>query len=156
MLDKNKILLRLKDNTKIIIDGCWLWKGGADGYGYGVIQIENKNYRVHRLSAWIHYDLDLNDSKQVTRHKHNICKNKHCWNPNHITIGTQEDNLRDQIVNGTHRSLRFKERTNCSVCNRPYLPDNLITAGKGRECKFCRNRRSREFYARKRLKLKVK
>jgi len=142
-MDKNRVLNKLINYSNIILNSCWLYKGAVDYYGYGVISINNKTYRVHRLSAWIHHDLDLDNPKEVARHKHNICPNRYCWNPDHISKGSQADNIEDQIKAETHRSFRYKKQTHC-------LRGHLLP--KNRICKECNNIRSKKFYDNKRKK----
>ncbi len=71
--------------------GCWLWTGGTDGSGYG--QIGNghgKTIHAHRAS-WLIYKGLIPDGLSVL-HK---CDNPPCVNPQHLFLGTQQDNITD-------------------------------------------------------------
>lgn len=76
--------------------GCWLWIGYCISTGYG--QITAGYYRrvlAHRLS----YELfvgPLPSSMQV-RHK---CDTRVCVNPDHLLIGTDQDNRSDMARRG--------------------------------------------------------
>lgn len=100
---KEEILERLKKKT--IIDKntlCWLWQGSRQypEKGYGVIRLSKPGpkYYVHRLSAHIFHNLDL-ESKELVCHQME-CSNKHCWNPNHIYIGNHQTNHLDEMIWG--------------------------------------------------------
>jgi hypothetical protein len=109
--DKKGILEKLKSRTRIdTTTGCWLWTGARQypNRGYGVIRLFKfgLKYYVHRLSAYIHLDLDIHDNSILICHK-NQCPNKHCWNPEHIYVGNHDSNYRDDIEAG--RKIRDKK-----------------------------------------------
>lgn len=90
---QQKVLNRLKQKT-IYQNDCWLYTGYKTKKGYGQINIDYKVEYVHRVSANLFHGLDLNDKTLQALHK-NICPNKHCWNPDHIYVGTDRDNKKD-------------------------------------------------------------
>lgn len=78
--------------------GCWEWLGARNGHGYGMINHSREGLsgaRAHRVM----YKLlvgDLSD-ESVLRHR---CDNPPCVNPDHLTPGTHEDNMRDMAERG--------------------------------------------------------
>jgi len=71
---------------------CWGWLGKIQKTGYGRIQINYSGNAAHRISYRIaHPDVDLVGC--IVRHK---CDNKLCVNPNHLEIGSCQDNMRDK------------------------------------------------------------
>lgn len=91
-MNNDKVLFRLKKNT-IFSGECWLYLlGGMRGYGR--ISIDNKVYLTHRVSAYLFHGLQLDSVIQVN-HKP-ICEHKSCWNPDHIYLGNQIDNMKDE------------------------------------------------------------
>ena len=73
---------------------CWLWTGAKLSGGYGKIIID-KSYLAHRL-AYILYNGTIPDG-MVIRH---TCRGK-CVNPEHLEIGTQAENMKDMVRDGT-------------------------------------------------------
>ncbi len=70
---------------------CWLWNGYIDKQ-YGRISYNKKMYLAHRIS-FILANPSIKLGAGIIRHK---CDNKSCVNPNHLEIGSQQDNMRDK------------------------------------------------------------
>ncbi len=69
---------------------CWEWIG-AKKEGYGIY---NKD-TIHRLSYKLHKGVI--QKGLVVRHK---CDTRHCWNPDHLELGTVQDNINDKVSRG--------------------------------------------------------
>jgi len=89
---------RLNNYEIITESGCWIWMG-ALARGYGQIEEKGKNLRAHRAN-YVKYVKPI-PKKLIVRH---ICDNRCCINPDHLTLGTQQDNMKDMVGRG--RSLR--------------------------------------------------
>lgn len=78
-------------------DKCWEWLGYIDRYGYGCISHgeTNRRLRAHRVS-WNIFVGSIPDGVDVL-HK---CDNRKCVNPNHLFLGSHEDNMRDMAQKG--------------------------------------------------------
>lgn len=77
---------------------CWLYQGRLDRDGYGVIYYNAYPIHIHRFIAHLCFGLDVYEkNKQQANHKA-ICPNRNCWNPLHIYVGTQDDNLNDAMI----------------------------------------------------------
>lgn len=84
-------------------DGCWLWKGHADGFGYGRLNVAGVRTQAHRYS-WELTNGPIADG-QFALHK---CDTPACVRPEHLFLGTQADNIHDMDQKG-RRGAR-KER----------------------------------------------
>jgi hypothetical protein len=85
-----------------ITDDCWLWQGGMDSQGYGLFQLDGKQWRAHRYSQHIHNGLD--NALPIVMH---TCDNPSCVNPNHLQNGTVQDNNLDKHLKGRNRGWTF-------------------------------------------------
>ncbi len=82
-------------------DDCWLWHGGTDKDGYGIFKgdVEGKTYkRAHRFS----YALHKGRIKKGLVVMHS-CDTPGCVNPDHLSLGSNLDNMRDKIAKGRAR-----------------------------------------------------
>jgi len=76
--------------------GCWEWTRGRFAGGYGQVHWRGKGGQLaHRVA----YELQIGPIPPglVVRH---TCDNPPCVNPNHLTIGTQADNIADAVRRG--------------------------------------------------------
>lgn len=104
-------------------DDCWNWLGsGVEGYGtIGLGGRKGGKALSHRVSWEIHNG-KIPDSEEyhgvVVRHK---CNNRLCVNPNHLTLGTQADNVKDMWVNkgGPRGNARLTESQIVAIRNDP-------------------------------------
>lgn len=90
------------------ITGCWEWCRSLFRQGYSKIdyldEIGNrKSIRGHRLSYRL-YKGEIKDNLFVCH----SCDNKICVNPDHLWLGTHEDNMADMDKKGRRNSLRTK------------------------------------------------
>jgi len=87
---------------------CWNWQRYKLKDGYGRLTYKNKQYLAHRLFKYLFGDItwiDLHNPKKVIRH---TCDNPACINPQHLIMGTQQDNIRDRTMRG--RTAKHLER----------------------------------------------
>lgn len=78
-------------------DDCWLWVGNINDTGYGRLEIRNQLYRANRISYRLAYG-PFDWTLQVL-HK---CDNPVCVRPDHLFLGTDEDNQKDAVSKGRH------------------------------------------------------
>jgi hypothetical protein len=84
----------LKHVDKTGENECWLWTAYKIG-GYGQFALNKKSKLAHRVAytLWIG---EIPDGL-IVRHK---CNNPPCVNPNHLEIGTHQDNMNDMVRAG--------------------------------------------------------
>lgn len=107
---------------------CWIWSGTITAAGYGSLQAsQSKRQYSHRISFLLHVG-DI-PTGMVVCHS---CDNRACWNPSHLFLGTQADNLRDMTEKG--RRSRCGPRGNANGRVRildEQLPEILSASGSG-------------------------
>lgn len=113
-------------------DGCWLWQGLVNPYGYGRFWASelNKTTTVgaHKVAFQItHRRLDPDE---VVMHK---CDVRLCVNPAHLTAGTTTDNNRD--MHAKRRSWQAST-THCPH-GHAYTPENTVMREGRRYCREC-------------------
>lgn len=72
-------------------DECWNWRAGVRTDGYGQFTMSGKHWAAHRLA----YTLARGDVPYGIQVLH-TCDNNRCCRPDHLYIGTHEDNMRDR------------------------------------------------------------
>ena len=77
--------------------GCWLWSGSLRGsYDYGQFSLTHtKPVPAHRFS-YTTYRGDIPKGMLVLH----TCDVPTCVNPDHLFLGTQDDNMRDKVNKG--------------------------------------------------------
>ena len=77
---------------------CWLWEGTLTSAGYGVVTIAGKPMYTHRAS-WIMHNGPVPDGLWVL-HDCVAGDQPACLNPDHLWLGTEEDNTQDALSKG--------------------------------------------------------
>lgn len=131
--------------------GCWEYQG-VNSSGYGQIQIDGTFYYVHRLSMMIQLKSESIPDNLHTLHK---CNNRCCWNPEHLYLGTNDDNIDDMVRAGRGRSGN-SDKTHCKH-GHEFTPANTYycmgSHGERRQCRTCKAILDKERKERKRLKI---
>jgi len=87
---------------------CWRWTAACSGRGYGVFKYRGRQDGAHRVS-WLLTFGEIPDGLQVLHR----CDNRWCVRPDHLFLGTQEDNMQDASRKGRmsrHGGSAFGDR----------------------------------------------
>ena len=83
-------------------DGCWIWTGGRNKRGYGQLTVFGRTQGAHRISYQIHKGKI--PSRLFVCHNCPSGDNPLCQNPDHLWLGTHQDNMRDRNQKGRQAS----------------------------------------------------
>jgi hypothetical protein len=84
-------------------DGCWWWKAGRTGGGYGVFYpTYNRQVGAHRFSWMLHNKQNIPEGLEILH----SCDNRPCVNPLHLRLGTAADNRKDMLERGRDNPVK--------------------------------------------------
>jgi len=92
---------------------CLEWTGCCHVTGYGVTWAYDKMWRTHRLALHLE-GIDI--SGHLVLHS---CDNPRCCNPNHLRLGTHQDNTDDKVSRG--RQARGNHNGNTKLTEKDVL-----------------------------------
>lgn len=110
--ETEKLIKRFCDSYEELDDNsCWIWKMSLSHKGYGRIQINGKGTYAHRFAWILHNKEDISETIFVCH----SCDNPKCVNPNHLWLGTPQQNMDDKCAKGRayyhpKGKLNFKSR----------------------------------------------
>lgn len=116
-----QILIRMIPKTRIV-SGCWEWQGAVSdpkdkNNQYGVIKVgsrtdkSQRKERVHRISYEI-FKGTISPGLLVCH----TCDNPRCWNPDHLFLGTFQDNSDDKMAKGRDFDMSGEWNPNAKLC----------------------------------------
>jgi hypothetical protein len=76
--------------------GCWVWIGGSNNKGYGVIGTHGRKTSLATRVSWELHNGPIPDGMWILHR----CDHPYCVNPDHLFLGTHQDNMADQVSKG--------------------------------------------------------
>lgn len=80
---------------------CLVWIGKRNKRGYGSIEVDGRTWRVHRY-VWTVACGPIPEGYVVLH----LCDNPSCLNLQHLAVGTQHDNVLDNLQKDRHSKLK--------------------------------------------------
>jgi hypothetical protein len=122
--------------------GCWLWTGSTNEDGYGSFSMSGRDTRAHRASYEIHVG-----PIPPGLHVCHRCDTPACVNPEHLWLGTNDDNMRDMVAKGRCRKgSAQRAQTHCRhghlFDEKNTYFDTHVREGR-RQCRACKNEYNR-------------
>lgn len=97
--------------------GCWLWTGNKFNTGYGCVSRDRTSMLAHRVS-WTEANGPIPPDAQVCHR----CDTPLCVNPEHLFLGTRQDNMDDMVRK--NRS-QFGSAKTCAKLTEETVPEFL-------------------------------
>jgi hypothetical protein len=124
--------------------GCWLWTGYIMPLGYVQISYKSARTKAHHVAYWA----NKGPVPEGMRVMHS-CDVRHCLNPDHLSLGTQSENIIDAVKKGRqfHRA-----KTHCPAGHAFSEHGRLFVSktdkrqfSPWRQCRVCQRIAGREF-----------
>lgn len=96
---------------------CWEWVGTMNTrFGYGQFFYRGSNWRVNRLSWTLYNNTTIPDGLHVCH----SCDNTKCVNPNHLWLGTHQDNMNDKIQKGRSKNYAHLTKKDADLVRKSF------------------------------------
>jgi len=119
---------------------CWIWQESRDTHGYGRVYFGSYDGHAHRLS-YRAFKGPIPNGLFILH----SCDNPPCINPDHLKVGTQQDNMDDVRERGRGKN----KATHCKN-GHEFTEENTVWNGSQRFCRACRQTASRNYARRTR------
>lgn len=89
---------------------CWQWTGSVDSRGYGSLSYRGRRVLAHRLA----YEISIGEIPRSPGHHGTVvmhkCDNRLCCRPDHLVIGSHDDNMADMREKGRRKGINTGEQ----------------------------------------------
>lgn len=119
---------------------CWLWQGRTNNDGYGRLNVSKRQQVYAHRYAYANIYGPIPDGFFVCHH----CDNPRCVRPDHLFLGTNQDNVNDMVRKGRHWAPPRK--THCPK-GHAYTPENTEIRKNGQQrCRICAREEAKANY----------
>ena len=94
---KRPLKERFEEKVNVIENGCHEWTGCLAANGYGMLHLNGKTAFAHRVAFEL-ANGQIMDKSYVLH----LCDNRKCVNPDHLFLGTFQDNMDDMVSKMRH------------------------------------------------------
>jgi hypothetical protein len=119
------------------VDGCWIWTASRNDKGYGVIGINRKTCRAHRISYEYFYGLNIPAGIYIDH----LCKTHSCVRPDHLRLVTPRQNALENNIGPTAKNHK---RMHCKKGHEFTTNNTYLNPSGSRTCRICRREWKRE------------
>jgi len=135
--DLGALPVRIASKIAVMEDGCWVWTAALNNGGYGLVRLDGRTRRAHRVV----YELLVGPIPEGLELDH-LCRNHACVNPDHLEPVTHGENIRRGLNGFALRGLCRSGRHDITDPANIYL---FPGAGR-RTCRPCKCERDRRSY----------
>lgn len=131
---------RVRARCIVDANGCWLWQGNKAVNGYGQTNYRDKTRIIHRVMFGLVKGPHPVPADRDVCHS---CDVKVCCNPNHLWLGTRQDNHADMFAKGR----AWQQKDHCAQghpwSEHAYYHKVPGKRGTWRHCRLCERIKNR-------------
>lgn len=92
-----EVMQNIIGNKIVLPNGCWTIDKYENGNGYKRFEVKINRKRIKHYLHIESYKIHKGEIPQGFYVRHFVCNNPCCFNPEHLEVGTQKDNMQDAV-----------------------------------------------------------